>query len=153
GFARLHPFAPVEQAQGYRRLFLDLERWLSEITGLSACSLQPNAGSQGEYAGLQVIHAYHEARGERSRDVCLIPRSAHGTNPASAVMAGLRVVVVECDEDGNVDLADLSRKATEHHARLSCLMITYPSTHGVFEAGVKEICRIVHEHGGQVYLD
>src|SRR5687767_10782159 len=151
--ARLHPFAPPEQTGGYRRLFADLERWLCEITGLAACSLQPNAGSQGEYAGLMVIGAHHRARGEGGRNVCLIPVSAHGTNPASAVMAGMRVVPVACDERGNVDLGDLQRKASAHAADLAALMVTYPSTHGVFEEGIREICDTVHAHGGQVYLD
>ncbi|MET0385719.1 MAG: aminomethyl-transferring glycine dehydrogenase [Polyangiales bacterium] len=153
GFAQLHPFAPVDQARGYTQLFQDLERWLAEITGFAAVSLQPNAGSQGEYAGLLVIRAYHEQRGQPERDVCLIPKSAHGTNPASAVMAGMRVVVVECDADGNVDLADLEAKAAQHAERLSALMITYPSTHGVFEESVKHICELIHARGGQVYLD
>lgn len=153
GFADLHPFAPAEQVEGYRRLFADLESWLAEITGFAGVSLQPNAGSQGEYAGLLVIRAWHASRGEAARDVCLIPTSAHGTNPASAVMAGLRVVPVACDTAGNIDLDDLRRKAAEHHESLAALMITYPSTHGVFEAGVREICGIIHEHGGQVYLD
>ncbi len=151
--ARMHPFAPVEQAKGYQRIFSDLERWLSEITGFAAVSLQPNAGSQGEYAGLLVIRAYHAARGEAHRDVCLIPDSAHGTNPASAVIAGLRVVAVKCDEQGNVMVDDLLAKAKQHADELACLMITYPSTHGVFEEAIKEICAIVHEHGGQVYMD
>jgi len=153
GFAGLHPFAPPDQAAGYRQLFADLERWLAEITGYDAVSLQPNAGSQGELAGLLAIRAWQAARGEPQRDVCLIPASAHGTNAASAVMAGLRVVVVATDPDGNVDLADLSAKAAEHAERLCALMITYPSTHGVFEPTVREVCRIVHHHGGQVYLD
>jgi glycine dehydrogenase len=153
GFARLHPFAPAAQAKGYARLFADLEHWLSEITGFAATSLQPNAGSQGEYAGLQVIRAFHAARGETGRDVCLIPQSAHGTNPASAVMAGMKVVVVACDDQGNVDVADLAKKAAEHAPRLAALMVTYPSTHGVFEASIQEICRLVHQHGGQVYMD
>ncbi len=153
GFGRMHPFAPPAQTKGYQRLFGDLERWLSEITGFAATSLQPNAGSQGEYAGLQVIRAYHRDRGAPQRDVCLIPHSAHGTNPASAVMAGMRVVVVDCDEHGNVDIADLQRKAEAHSGNLAALMITYPSTHGVFEAGVAEICALVHRHGGQVYMD
>jgi glycine dehydrogenase len=152
-FSMLHPFAPLEQAQGYMQLFEELEEMLSEITGFDAVSLQPNAGSQGEYAGLLAIRGYHESRGEKHRDVCLIPVSAHGTNPASAVMAGMRVVVVACDADGNVDVADLRKKASEHAANLAALMITYPSTHGVFEVAVKEICATVHEHGGQVYLD
>jgi glycine dehydrogenase len=153
GFSALHPFAPVEQAEGYQTLFRTLERWLCEITGFTACSLQPNAGSQGEYSGLLVIRAFHQHRGEGHRDVCLIPVSAHGTNPASAVMAGMKVVVVACDENGNVDLPDLRAKAAAHRDKLAALMVTYPSTHGVFEEGIKEICRIVHEHGGQVYMD
>jgi glycine dehydrogenase len=152
-FGKLHPFAPDEQTRGYRQLFSQLEKWLAEITGFAAVSLQPNAGSQGEYAGLMVIRAYHEARGEGRRDVCLIPTSAHGTNPASAAIAGLRVVAVACDAMGNVDVADLRKKAAEHTDRLSCLMITYPSTHGVFEAAVREICQVTHDHGGQVYMD
>jgi glycine dehydrogenase len=149
----LHPFAPASQTAGYQELFRSLEAWLNEITGFAACSLQPNAGSQGEYTGLMVIRAYHHARGDQHRDVCLIPVSAHGTNPASAVMAGLKVVVVDCDEGGNVDLADLKVKAEAHRDRLAGLMVTYPSTHGVFEPGIREICRIVHDNGGQVYLD
>jgi glycine dehydrogenase len=149
----LHPFAPAGQTEGYRTLFRTLERWLCEITGFAACSLQPNAGSQGEYTGLMVIRAYHHSRGNESRDVCLIPVSAHGTNPASAVMAGLKVVTVACDSSGNVDIPDLRAKADQHRDRLAALMVTYPSTHGVFEAGIREICEVVHEHGGQVYLD
>jgi glycine dehydrogenase len=149
----LHPFAPPAQTRGYQELFRTLESWLCEITGFAACSLQPNAGSQGEYSGLMVIRALHESRGEGHRDVCLIPVSAHGTNPASAVMAGLKVVAVACDTGGNVDLGDLRAKAGQHRDRLSALMVTYPSTHGVFEEGIREICEIVHEHGGQVYLD
>jgi glycine dehydrogenase len=152
-FARLHPFAPADQARGYAKLFADLETWLAEITGFAAVSLQPNAGSQGEYAGLLAIRAYHASRNEAHRDVCLIPTSAHGTNPASAVIAGFKVVAVACDENGNVDVADLKKKAAQHRENLAGLMITYPSTHGVFEEAVKEICRIVHEHGGQVYMD
>jgi glycine dehydrogenase len=152
-FANLHPFAPPEQATGYAMLCEQLEEWLAEITGLEAVSLQPNAGSQGELAGLLVVRAFHESRGEAQRDVCLIPTSAHGTNPASAVMAGCRVVAVACDEDGNVDLADLRAKAEEHAERLAALMLTYPSTHGVFETEVRAICEAVHEHGGQVYMD
>ncbi len=152
-FAHMHPFAPLEQAQGYLQLFEELETWLGEITGFDAVSLQPNAGSQGEYSGLLCIRAYHEARGEGERDVCLIPASAHGTNPASAVLAGLKVVVVPCDDDGNVDVAALEALAKEHAERLAALMITYPSTHGVFEAAIVEICDIVHGAGGQVYLD
>jgi len=152
-FGALHPFAPVDQAEGYAQMFEQLEAWLAEITGFDAVSLQPNAGSQGEYAGLLVIQRYHQRRGEGHRNVCLIPTSAHGTNPASAVMAGLDVVAVACDSSGNVDLADLRAKADQHAAHLSALMVTYPSTHGVFEEGIKEICAIVHERGGQVYMD
>jgi len=152
-FADIHPFAPAEQTAGYRELFAQLETWLAEITGFAAVSLQPNAGSQGEYAGLLVISAYHEARGEGRRDVCLIPASAHGTNPASAVVAGMKVVVVACDERGNIDVADLRTKAAEHRDTLAALMVTYPSTHGVFEESITEICAIVHEFGGQVYMD
>jgi len=155
-FAHLHPFAPVAQARGYQTLFATLEAWLAEITGFAAVSLQPNAGSQGEYTGLLVIRAYHQAKGTpeaADRDVCLIPVSAHGTNPASAVLAGLRVVVVACDERGNVDLADLAAKAEQHQDRLAALMVTYPSTHGVFEEKIREICEIVHTHGGLVYMD
>jgi glycine dehydrogenase len=149
----LHPFAPAEQARGYRALFDRLEAALAEITGFHAVSLQPNAGSQGEYAGLLVIRAYHESRGESHRDICLIPQSAHGTNPASAVMAGMQVVVVRTDADGNIDVADLRAKAEQHAARLAALMVTYPSTHGVFEEAITEVCRIIHTQGGQVYLD
>ncbi|NWF74182.1 MAG: aminomethyl-transferring glycine dehydrogenase [Nitrospirae bacterium] len=152
-FSRLHPFAPVEQTKGYQELFRQLEAWLAEITGLSAVSLQPNAGSQGEYTGLMLIRAYHRSRGEVHRDVCLIPLSAHGTNPASAAMVGMTVVTVACDRQGNVDLPDLEAKAAQHRERLSALMLTYPSTHGVFEADVRRICQIVHTHGGQVYMD
>lgn len=152
-FARLHPFVPVDQAKGYRRMMDDLEAWLGEITGLPGVSLQPNSGAAGEYTGLQVIRAYHLDRGDSDRTVCLIPSSAHGTNPASAVMAGMEVVVVACDDHGNVDLADLRAKAVTHADRLAALMITYPSTHGVFEERIGEICDIVHENGGQVYMD
>jgi glycine dehydrogenase len=152
-FAGMHPFAPAEQAEGYREMFGQLEAWLAEITGFAAVSLQPNAGSQGEYAGLLAIRAYHESRGQGQRQVCLIPVSAHGTNPASAVVAGFRVVPVACDAQGNVELSDLEAKATQHHDELGALMITYPSTHGVFEVGVRRICEIVHAHGGQVYMD
>ena len=152
-FSRIHPFAPLDQAEGYRLLFNGLESRLAEITGLPAVSLQPNAGSQGEYSGLLVIRKYHEKRGEGNRNVCLIPQSAHGTNPASAVMAGLRVVVVDCDENGNIDVADLRKKAEQHKDALAALMVTYPSTHGVFEESIKEICEIIHGAGGQVYMD
>ncbi len=152
-FGRLHPFAPVDQTQGYARLFRELESWLSETTGFAATSLQPNAGSQGEYAGLLAIHEYHLKRGQKHRTVCLIPSSAHGTNPASAVMAGFSVVGVACDANGNIDLADLRAKAQEHAKDLACVMITYPSTHGVFEDTITEACNIIHEHGGQVYMD
>ena len=150
---RLHPFAPPTQTQGYQSLFRDLENWLAEISGFAAVSLQPNAGSQGEYAGLLVIRQFHASRGEAGRDVCLIPTSAHGTNPASAVMAGLKVVPVACDQKGNINVDDLTAKATEHRAQLAALMVTYPSTHGVFEETIKDICQIVHENGGQVYMD
>ena len=152
-FGKLHPFAPVEQTRGYQAMFHQLEAWLAEITGFAAVSLQPNAGSQGEYAGLLVIRACHDARGHHHRRVCLIPTSAHGTNPASAVMAGLRVVPVACDDHGNISLPDLKAKAVQHRAELAALMVTYPSTHGVFEEAIKDICRVIHEHGGLVYMD
>lgn len=153
GFSRVHPFAPADQVPGYHEMFRQLEAWLAEITGFAGVSLQPNSGAQGEYAGLLVIRGYHEAHGNKHRNACLIPVSAHGTNPASAVMAGFEVVAVKCDEKGNVNIDDLRAKAQEHKDRLGALMITYPSTHGVFEEGVKEICKIVHECGGQVYMD
>ncbi len=153
GFADIHPFAPAEQTVGYNTLVQRLAGWLAAATGFAAVSLQPNAGSQGEYAGLLAIRAYHASRGQGGRDVCLIPSSAHGTNPASAAMAGLRVVVVGCDRDGNVDLADLRTKAGQHADRLAALMVTYPSTHGVFEGEIRAICATIHEHGGQVYMD
>ena len=152
-FSQLHPFAPAEQAAGYQLLAADLERWLAVITGFAGVSLQPNAGSQGEYAGLLAIRAWHRSRGEAHRTVCLIPTSAHGTNPASAVMAGLQVVAVACDEAGNIDLADLEAKAAAHAEQLAALMVTYPSTHGVFEPAIRRICELVHARGGQVYLD
>ena len=152
-FARIHPFAPADQTRGYRRLIARLEEWLAAITGFAAVSVQPNAGSQGEYSGLLVIRKYHAANGQGGRDVCLIPGSAHGTNPASAVLAGMSVVVVDCDDDGNIDLDDLRAKADESGDRLAALMVTYPSTHGVFEEAITDICRVVHERGGQVYLD
>ncbi len=153
GFGGLHPFAPPAQAEGYAALFARLERDLAEVTGFAAVSLQPNAGSQGEYAGLLVIRAYHRARGEAHRTVCLIPQSAHGTNPASAVMAGFQVVVVKTDADGNIDVDDLRAKAEQHRDTLGALMVTYPSTHGVFEARITEITALIHAHGGQVYMD
>jgi glycine dehydrogenase len=153
GFGGLHPFVPAEQARGYQALIRRLESWLCAITNLAAVSLQPNAGSAGEYAGLLAIRAWQASRGEGQRDVCLIPTSAHGTNPASAVLAGLRVVPVACDRNGNIDLADLRAKTQQHTGRLAALMVTYPSTHGVFEEAIREICAIVHEHGGQVYMD
>jgi glycine dehydrogenase len=152
-FARLHPFAPPAQTRGYQKLFADLEKWLAVITGFAAVSLQPNAGSQGEYAGLLTIRAYHQSRGDTARNLCLIPVSAHGTNPSSAVAAGFEVVPVACDANGNVDAKDLAVKAAEHADKLAALMITYPSTHGVFEEGVKHLCKIVHDHGGLVYMD
>ena len=153
GFARIHPFVPLDQAEGYLAMIAELEGMLTELTGFAAVSVQPNAGSQGEYAGLLVIRKFHESRGQGHRDICLIPASAHGTNPASAVMAHFRVVVVACDDDGNIDLDDLRAKATENADRLAVLMVTYPSTHGVFEEGIVEVCRVVHENGAQVYLD
>jgi glycine dehydrogenase len=152
-FSRMHPFAPAEQTRGYQKLFRDLETWLAEITGFAAVSLQPNAGSQGEYAGLLVIRAYHESRGDGHRHVCLIPTSAHGTNPASAAMCGFKVVPVACDTNGNIDVSDLAAKAAAHAHELAALMVTYPSTHGVFEASIKDICATIHRHGGQVYMD
>jgi len=153
GFANIHPFAPSDQTTGYRKMIKDLEDTLVEITGYDAVSLQPNAGSQGEYAGLLTIRKYHRSRGDMDRNVCLIPSSAHGTNPASAVMAGFKVVVVNCDTDGNVDVEDLTTKAEKHSEHLGALMITYPSTHGVFELSIQKICGIIHDHGGQVYMD
>jgi glycine dehydrogenase len=153
GFGNIHPFAPVDQAAGYITMIRRLEAWLARITGFAAVSLQPNAGSQGEYAGLLAIRAWHLSRGHSDRTICLIPSSAHGTNPASAVMAGMQVVVVGCDRDGNVDIDDLKVKLDQHGAKLAALMVTYPSTHGVFEAEIKEICALVHAKGGQVYMD
>ncbi|HMO64996.1 MAG TPA: aminomethyl-transferring glycine dehydrogenase, partial [Verrucomicrobiota bacterium] len=152
-FAKIHPFAPLSQSRGYQHLFEELEQWLCECTGLAGVSLQPNAGSQGEYAGLLIIRAWHESRGEAHRRICLIPTSAHGTNPASAVMAGMTVVPVACDKEGNIDLADLRVRLEQHRASLAALMVTYPSTHGVFEASIKEACALIHEAGGQVYMD
>ncbi|MBH16485.1 MAG: glycine dehydrogenase (aminomethyl-transferring) [Gemmatimonadetes bacterium] len=152
-FGKLHPFAPLDQTGGYQRIFSDLEKWLSEISGLDHTSLQPNSGAQGEYAGLLVIRAFHESVGESHRNVCLIPTSAHGTNPASAVLAGMQIVPVECDESGNIDLEDLRDKAASHGDNLAALMVTYPSTHGVFEAAITDICDAIHQYGGRVYLD
>ncbi|HUE76780.1 MAG TPA: aminomethyl-transferring glycine dehydrogenase, partial [Longimicrobiales bacterium] len=152
-FAHVHPFAPADQTEGYREMIGQLEAWLAEITGFHAVSSMPNAGSQGELTGLLVIRAFHEARGEGHRNVCLIPQSAHGTNPASAVMAGLDVVVVKSDENGNIDVEDLRAKAEQQRDRLAAIMVTYPSTHGIFEESIREICRIVHDNGGQVYID
>ena len=152
-FGGIHPFAPQEQVRGYHMLIRQLHDWLAEITGLAAVSLQPNAGSQGEFSGLLVIRKYHESRGQGNRDVCLIPESAHGTNPASAVMAGLKVVVVACGENGDIDVTDLRKRAEQHKNQLAALMVTYPSTHGVFEEAIKDICRIIHTNGGQVYMD
>mgnify|MGYP006282948239 FL=1 len=153
GFSGLHPFAPRRQAEGYGRMIAELEAWLEEVTGFDAISMQPNAGSQGEYAGLLVIRAWHQSRGDDHRDICLIPSSAHGTNPASAVMAGFRVVVIGCDDEGNVDAAELDAKLAEYEGRIGALMVTYPSTHGVFEAGIKDIAAKIHEAGGRVYMD
>ncbi|MCP4425411.1 MAG: aminomethyl-transferring glycine dehydrogenase [Chloroflexi bacterium] len=152
-FGHMHPFAPLEQTRGYQELFRRLEMWLAEITGFTAVSLQPNSGASGEYAGMLVIRAYHKSRGEGHRNICLIPSSAHGTNPASAVMAGMKVVVVKCDENGNIDVDDLKAKAAKHEDNLSALMVTYPSTHGVYEEAIEEICDVIHAYGGQVYLD
>ena len=152
-FAHIHPFVPKDQAEGYLEVFNELEKDLAEITGFEAVSLQPNSGAQGEYAGLMVIRAYQKDKGQSNRNVVLIPSSAHGTNPASAVMAGMKVVVVKCDDHGNIDVADLKTRAEEHKQNLSALMITYPSTHGVFEESVTEICKVIHNCGGQVYMD
>jgi glycine dehydrogenase len=152
-FSQIHPFAPEDQVKGYAQIIYELEKYLAEITGFAATSLQPNSGAQGEYAGLMAIRRYHESRGEAHRNVVLIPVSAHGTNPASAVMAGMRVVVTRCDEKGNIDMEELRTKALEHAGQLAALMVTYPSTHGVFEEGIREICQIIHDQGGQVYMD
>ena len=152
-WANLHPFVPQDQAQGYHVILIELERYLNEITGFAATSLQPNSGAQGEYAGLMTIRAYHESRGESHRNMCIIPASAHGTNPASAVMAGMQVVVTKTDEKGNIDLADLEEKVLAHSANLAALMVTYPSTNGVFESSIRKITALIHEHGGQVYMD
>ena len=152
-FASIHPFVPVNQAKGYKHLFDDLSNWLGDITGLPGVSLQPNSGAQGEYAGLMVIRAFHPSQGDSNRNVCLIPESAHGTNPASAIMCGMEVIVVKCDSKGNIDIEDLKNKAQKHQNNLAALMITYPSTHGVFESTVQKICKIIHDHKGQVYMD
>tara|TARA_B100001123_G_scaffold213242_1_gene240777 strand:+ start:703 stop:3543 length:2841 start_codon:yes stop_codon:yes gene_type:complete len=152
-FASIHPFVPVNQAKGYKHLFDDLSNWLGDITGLPGVSLQPNSGAQGEYAGLMVIRAFHLSQGDTNRNVCLIPESAHGTNPASAIMCGMEVIVVKCDSKGNIDIEDLKNKAQKHQNNLAALMITYPSTHGVFESTVQKICKIIHDHKGQVYMD
>ncbi len=152
-FANIHPFAPFDQTTGYTEMIKEVESMLCVVTGYDAVSLQPNAGSQGEYAGLLAIRAYHASRGDSNRNICLIPSSAHGTNPASAQMCGMKVVVTSCDEKGNVDLQELRARAEEHADNLAAIMVTYPSTHGVFEEGIVEICDIVHQHGGQVYID
>ncbi|MBK6903382.1 MAG: aminomethyl-transferring glycine dehydrogenase [Saprospirales bacterium] len=152
-FADIHPFVPVDQVEGYHEIFRDLERYLCEITGFTACSLMPNSGAQGEYAGLLTIRAYHQATGGAHRNVALIPSSAHGTNPASAVMVGMEVIVVSCDDHGNIEVSDLRAKAEQYKDRLACLMVTYPSTHGVFETSIREICQIIHDRGGKVYMD
>jgi len=152
-FADIHPFAPIEQAQGYMEMICGLESWLKTVTGFDALCMQPNSGAQGEYAGIVAITRYHASRGEAHRNICLIPKSAHGTNPATAQMCGLQIIVVDCDDNGNVDVADLKAKAEKHSANLACLMLTYPSTHGVFEEAVRDICALIHAHGGQVYMD
>ena len=152
-FSQPHPFSPVEQVDGFRELFTDLKNWLRSITGFSGVSLQPNAGAQGEFAGLMVIRKFHEKNGEKNRNVCLVPSSAHGTNPASAQMVGMKVVVINCDQLGNVDYQDLKKKTEEHSNNLAALMVTYPSTHGVFEEKITDICDLIHKHGGQVYMD
>jgi glycine dehydrogenase len=152
-FANLHPFVPVKQAEGYGIILEALTQYLNEVTGFAATSLQPNSGAQGEYAGLMTIRAYHHARGDQHRNICIIPASAHGTNPASAVMAGMKVVVTKTDEKGNIDLADLEEKVIQHSSELAALMVTYPSTHGVFESSIRQITALIHEHGGQVYMD
>ena len=152
-WANIHPFAPVEQAMGYQEVLKNLEDYLTEITGFAGTSLQPNSGAQGEYAGLMVIKAYHESKGDHHRDICLIPSSAHGTNPASAVMAGMKVVVTKATEEGNIDVEDLRQKAELHKDNLAALMVTYPSTHGVYESAIKEVTKIIHDNGGQVYMD
>ena len=153
GFADLHPFAPAQDATGYRELVDDVERWLAEVTGYDRVSVQPNAGSQGELAGLLAIRGYHRANGDTGRDICLIPSSAHGTNAASAVMAGMKVVVVKASDDGSVDLDDLLAKCDQHAETLAAIMVTYPSTHGAYEDSITDLCKIVHDHGGQVYVD
>ena len=153
GFANVHPHAPVDQVQGYMKLIKDLEEWLANITGYKAISLQPNAGSQGEYAGLLAIDSYHKANNDNSRNICLIPESAHGTNPASAQMVGYEVVVIDCDENGDIDMTDLKNKAEQHSKNIAAMMITYPSTHGVFEEHVRDVCELIHSYGGFIYID
>ena len=152
-FSNVHPFAPTNQVGGYHTLINELGDRLVQLTGFDAISMQPNSGAQGEYAGLMTIRAFHKANNQQERDICLIPSSAHGTNPASAIMAGMKVVVVECDDQGNIDEVDFEKKATEHRDNLSAIMITYPSTHGVFEPSIKQLCGIAHDNGGQVYMD
>ena len=152
-FANIHPFAPIDQVKGYQTLIKELGDWLVQLTGFDSISMQPNSGAQGEYAGLMVIRAYHKTNGDHHRNICLIPSSAHGTNPASAIMAGMKVVVIDCDEHGNIDVNDLEKKANEHGNTLSAIMVTYPSTHGVFEPTIKRLCKIAHDNGGQVYMD
>ncbi|MDA0986669.1 MAG: aminomethyl-transferring glycine dehydrogenase [Bacteroidetes bacterium] len=152
-FSSVHPFAPIDQTEGYQFIFNELEKYLSNISGFAACSLQPNSGAQGEYAGLLVIKAYHESKNQSNRNIVLIPSSAHGTNPASAVMAGYKVIIINCDENGNIDFNDLRKKVEEHNSKIAALMVTYPSTHGVFEEEIREICALIHSHGGQVYMD
>ena len=151
-FSSIHPFAPENQTKGYKQLIDELEEQLVNITGYSKVSLQPNAGSQGEYAGLLAIDAFHRSKGDNDRNICLIPMSAHGTNPASAQMVGMKIIPINCDEEGNIDLTDLKEKAKENSNNLSSIMITYPSTHGVFETNVRKVCEVVHKHGGQVYI-
>ena len=152
-FSNIHPWAPLDQRQGYQELVDELESMLADVTGYDRVSIQPNAGSQGEYAGLLAIQAYHCSRGDTQRDVCLVPSSAHGTNPASAQLCQMKVVVIKCDDEGNIDREDLLSKSQQYANRLSAIMITYPSTHGVFEENVREVCDIVHQFGGQVYID
>ncbi len=151
-FSNIHPFVPLNQTKGYQKIFDDLNNYLTKITGFYKTSLQPNAGSQGEYAGLLCIQKYHQSRGHGHRNICLIPSSAHGTNPASAAMVGLKIVVTKCDDNGNIDLEDIKINAEKYKDNLSCLMVTYPSTHGVFEENIQEIIKVIHDNGGQVYM-